>query len=70
MKEGQLYRLVPEASTFAHYARSRHGYLWLCFDAPKAAPKASALPNAPARFKSVATGAEHTFYNSEMEEEG
>lgn len=58
MKEGQLYRLLPEASTFAQYARNHHGYLWLCVDASLA------------RFKSVATGAEHTFYDSEMEKEG
>jgi hypothetical protein len=57
MKEGKVYRLLPEASAFARYVRDRYGYLWLCVDASRA------------RFKSVATGMEHTFYPSEMEKE-
>ena len=57
-KDGGLYRLLPEASTFAKFARDHHGYLWLCVDASRA------------RFKSVATGVFHAFHHFELEEEG
>ena len=59
MKEGQVYRVHPDANWAHRLAAYGHGYLWVCMD--------ERCPGLFSRYISLASGGVFNFLPSEME---